>query len=394
MKPTVFETYKTTITYGRKKMNLEIWDTAGSEDYDRLRPSMYPGRDLVLLAFDISNNDSVENIFEKFSFGWWRWGITDRDEREDIPEQPIRISAQMPTDEVLKHLGDHGCEDITRKLNLSESSQFPISTGGFGDVYRGSLQQGAHVSIKCLRLAVQTTEASRKDLKRAAHELYVWSKCKHPNILELSGVALYRDQIAMISPWMGNGNVNQFLARHPRFDRYWLCSRIASGVAYLHSQKIAHGDIKGANILVSDDHIPKIADFGNAILSNNTLQFTTTTSGPSMSIRWAAPEILEEKSGFSYAADVYSLAMTFLEVISGLVPHNGVSDISVLRRVTEGARPARPQREIPTGDRRADALWALLTKCWAQEPEDRLAAASVKEAVKMRKICRKGPAKA
>ncbi|CAE6461963.1 unnamed protein product [Rhizoctonia solani] len=132
-----------------------------------------------------------------------------------------------------------------------------------------------------------------------------------------------------------------------------------------------------------------------------------------MSIRWAAPEILEEKSGFSYAADVYSLAMvrnsdfapfsrtgangrrvmqTFLEVISGLVPHNGVSDISVLRRVTEGARPARPQREIPTGDRRADALWALLTKCWAQEPEDRLAAASVKEA--MRKICRKGPAKA
>ncbi|KAF8671777.1 kinase-like protein [Rhizoctonia solani] len=215
----------------------------------------------------------------------------------------------MPSDEIIKHLGDHGCEDITEQLNLSRSGLFPVSTGGFGDVYRGTLHHGTHVGIKCLRLVVHTTEESRKDLKRAAHELYVWSKCRHPNILELNGVALYRNQIAMISPWMGNGNVNQFLSRHPRFDRYWLCARIASGVSYLHSQKIAHGDIKGANILVSDDYIPKIADFGNAILSNYTLRFTTTTSGPSMSIRWAAPEILEEESGFSYEADVYSLGM-------------------------------------------------------------------------------------
>jgi len=64
--PTVFENYAKTIEYNEKKVYLHLWDTAGQEDYDRLRPLSYPGADIVLLCFSLVTKSTFENVRNKW----------------------------------------------------------------------------------------------------------------------------------------------------------------------------------------------------------------------------------------------------------------------------------------------------------------------------------------
>ena len=65
--PTVFETYVADIEVGNKTVELALWDTAGQEDYDRLRPLSYPDTDVILMCFSIDSPDSLENVPEKWA---------------------------------------------------------------------------------------------------------------------------------------------------------------------------------------------------------------------------------------------------------------------------------------------------------------------------------------
>lgn len=116
--------------------------------------------------------------------------------------------------------------------------------------------------------------------QHAARELHTWSKCRHPNVVELLGLAEFRGQIGMVSFWMENGNLPSYLARHHDADRCqlvryqyirFICAdlgippiqslQISEGLAYLHGRNIVrnshiiapvidfdlqvHGDLKG-----------------------------------------------------------------------------------------------------------------------------------------------------
>ena len=65
--PTVFENYVTDIEVDAKQVELTLWDTAGQEDYDRLRPLSYPDTDVILMCFSIDSPDSLKNIPEKWT---------------------------------------------------------------------------------------------------------------------------------------------------------------------------------------------------------------------------------------------------------------------------------------------------------------------------------------
>ncbi|CAE6362746.1 unnamed protein product [Rhizoctonia solani] len=227
----------------------------------------------------------------------------------DKGNKPDTITRAMSATEILHYLIEHGCRDISKELIISHISDYPMSFGGFGDVYCATLQNGDRVGIKCVRMLTNSTSEGKKLLKSAAHELYVWSKCKHPNVIELLGVMLFRDQIAMVSPWLENGHLRAFLSHKSQVDRCDLCVQIADGVAYLHQKSIIHGDLKPENILISKDHNPKLTDFGNSALAEYTLQFTHSSTVQGMSLRWAAPEIIEEESKPTQASDVYALGM-------------------------------------------------------------------------------------
>ncbi|CAE6434779.1 unnamed protein product [Rhizoctonia solani] len=282
----------------------------------------------------------------------------------------VVIGGTMTTDEVLSHLYERGCENVANKLDESSISGNPVARGGGGDVYSGKFHTGKRVALKCIRLAIGNEDRSK--LKRTAHELYVWSKCKHPNVLELIGVTHHRDQVAMVSPWVDGGDLLTFLRQHPGAGRYELCTQIVEGVAYLHSQTIVHGDIKGANVLISQGCVAKITDFGTSALKNYTLEFAATKTKPGLSIRWAAPEILENDADNSYEADVYALGMTILEAITGDLPYACIAkECAVVGQVLQKILPARPEVHILSDDLFGDHLWSLLCQCWTYEPRSR-----------------------
>ncbi|KAH7325454.1 kinase-like domain-containing protein [Rhizoctonia solani] len=305
-------------------------------------------------------------------------GVGDFEERNSVV-----ISSSMPISELVTRLSRHGCQDITNQLDLSKFSRTAVSTGGFGDVYHGTLQDGTQVAVKCLRLLVGVDdESGKKQLKRAARELYVWSKCKHPNVLELFGVARYNDRVAMVSPWMENENLTWYLTRYPDADRHHLCASVADAIAFLRQNGVVHGDIKGANILVSRDHVPKLTDFGSSAVNKCTLEFTATTSSPSMTLRWTAPEIFLGETNHTFEGDVYAFGMTILEAFTGSVPYEGLLDVAVMRNLMARVLPVRPEKQFPIGNRQADLLWNLMTRCWEGEPQKRPSALHVRDEMK------------
>jgi hypothetical protein len=132
---------------------------------------------------------------------------------------------------------------VTGRLDLERCGQRPVAGGGFGDVYEGTLVGGRKVAIKRARLHLQQGNDGCKVLKvgtflnsnvltlnvngnkHAARELYAWSSLKHNNIVGLIGLAQFRGQIAMISPWMENGHLPDYISRNPDVDRIQLVSR-------------------------------------------------------------------------------------------------------------------------------------------------------------------------
>ncbi|KAH7322186.1 kinase-like domain-containing protein [Rhizoctonia solani] len=297
--------------------------------------------------------------------------------RPVIRRQSTPISRNMAAKEVVSQLVTHGCQDLTGRLAISSFSEYPAFHGGFSDIYQDLLLNGTQVAVKALRVSVESISQDLKHLKHAARELHTWSRCRHPNVIPLLGLAIFRDRIGMVSPWMAYGNLPRYLTSEPGVNRLNMCIQICEGLSYLHEIQITHCDLKGANVLVSNEGVPILTDFGNSSLTDRTLGFTETTSSPSFTVRWSAAEIIEEKTSHTEASDVYALGMTIYETMTGQVPYQGKSESNVILLMTvKKELPDRPEVGI------SDELWGLLAVCYSFEPAARPSAAEVVEAMR------------
>ncbi|KAF8677594.1 dihydroxyacetone kinase [Rhizoctonia solani] len=248
----------------------------------------------------------------------------------------------------------------------------PYTGGGYGDVYKWSKKDGSIVSIKCLRI-YENSESTPKSTKRISRELYHLFRASHPNVLELTGVALFNGQIAIVSPWMKNGNLRKYIRSQPEVDRWSLCIQIAEGLAHIHSIKMVHGDLKAENILVSDQGVVKISDFGNSILEECSLRYTATSRVGGGTSRWMAWELFSDPpADISATTDVHSLGMANspgkYEVMTGEYPYAEYKgNISVLGPLSEKRLPKRPEA-FASHRRWGDERWALLLDCWNVDP--------------------------
>ncbi|CAE6383425.1 unnamed protein product [Rhizoctonia solani] len=241
--------------------------------------------------------------------------------------EPTRTTIEhtLPLPTIIERLVDHGCLDVTSRLTgLHEHSRW---SGKMSDVYQARLLDGTPVAVKCLREFRNSENQPDKILKHTAHEMYTWSISTHPNVLELIGLAVVRDRLAMVAPWVEYGNLLAYIRAEPSADRYHL---VADGLAYMHSLGVAHGDIKGDNIVVSKDGTVKITDFGCATMKREFPVAFTATDSLHYSVRWAAPELFLDNGSANFETDVYALGMTILEAITGSVPHQDRPDMAVI----------------------------------------------------------------
>ncbi|XP_057859955.2 G-type lectin S-receptor-like serine/threonine-protein kinase At2g19130 [Cryptomeria japonica] len=194
-----------------------------------------------------------------------------------------------------------------------------LGSGGFGSVFKGSLKDGTLVAVKKL-------EGSQQDEKQFRAEINSLGSIQHVNLVRLRGFCAEGSERLLVYEYMPNGSLNFLLfsgnseSKRKVLDwrtRFEIALGIAKGLLYLHEECrecIIHNDVKPENILLDNDFIPKLADFGLAkLLYRDFSRVLTTVRGTR---GYLAPEWL---SGLpiTHKVDVYSFGMTFLEIISG-----------------------------------------------------------------------------
>ncbi|KAJ3570670.1 hypothetical protein NP233_g4258 [Leucocoprinus birnbaumii] len=249
----------------------------------------------------------------------------------------------------------------------------PINTdGGFGDIYQGELG-GRSVCVKTAR-AFQRNLNHKKRLRAQAGELIIWSHLAHQNILPFYGLFFSPERVrrvCIVSPWMDNGDLVQFLRTYPDSPRIPLLHDIISGLGYLHEYDIVHADLKGKNVLVSNAKRAMLADFG---LSKVSMTLPTTTSQfRGGTTHWMAPELHEDDAVPDKRSDIWAFGCTCYEVLSGEMPFSSFRAIGpLIRAFIEGtARLHKPVSSSGSISNEVEKVWPLVEECCKQDPAHR-----------------------
>ncbi|KAG6853730.1 hypothetical protein C0991_001968, partial [Blastosporella zonata] len=239
-----------------------------------------------------------------------------------------------------------------------------VDRGGFGRIVKGTWN-GKVVAVKELSTSIISSVA----MDSIRHEVQIWSRLSHPNVLPFYGACLESSKPFIVSEFCPAGNAIKHIRGHPHADRIGLLHGIASGMVYLHDQGVIHADLKASNILISSTGASLIADFGLSQVQDqvsSSIHITrTSTDRVGGTFRWMAPELLLGK-GLNKPADIYSFALTAWEFYTnGAVPFAEVVDkrqfVVIIGR---GERPGRP-------DGMGDGVWGLVQRCWKAELSER-----------------------
>ncbi|KAF5362567.1 hypothetical protein D9756_002378 [Leucocoprinus leucothites] len=253
----------------------------------------------------------------------------------------------------------------------------PMAYGGFCDIFKVN-HNNENVCLKVVRL-YQTSDVA-KLLRVCTREAILWGQLHHPNIVPFYGVYYLNDshrRICLVSPWMEDGNVAEYLQKNPQAPRKPLVYDIVMGLEYLHNENIIHGDLKGMNVLVNKSGRACITDFGlSSIRTDKTLGFTATTVNlGGRTDRWASPELFEEDGALpTRASDIWAFGCVCYEILTRLLPfHECSMNIQIMRKLFDGKLPAKqddPAIKDPL-DKVDREMWDLMVRCWLAEPSQR-----------------------
>jgi serine/threonine protein kinase len=161
-----------------------------------------------------------------------------------------------------------------------------LGGGNFGKVYYGRFRGHTEVAIKTLKPGTMSPQAF---LEEAA----IMRKCRHEKLVPLYGVCSQEEPLLIITEFMCNGSLLEHLRNRDGkmlkiHDLLDMAAQIASGMAYLESQKLIHRDLAARNILVGKNKVVKVADFGLARVIEDSEY--TARQGAKFPIKWTAPE--------------------------------------------------------------------------------------------------------
>ncbi|KAJ3694802.1 hypothetical protein LUZ60_000179 [Juncus effusus] len=205
---------------------------------------------------------------------------------------------------------------VTATRNFS----YKLGEGGFGPVFKGVVPDGREVAVK--KLALNSSQGE----KQFANEVIVLSRLQHTNVVHLYGYCIHGSERLLVYEYVTNQSLQKLLfpsessSRHVTLSwqqRYGVMVDVAQGLLYLHKgaqTPIIHRDIKAGNILLDENWVAKIADFGMARLFSEAA--THVSSQLAGTDGYMAPEYL--MNGYlSPMADVYSYGVILLELITG-----------------------------------------------------------------------------
>uniref|UniRef100_A0A8C5F098 receptor protein-tyrosine kinase n=1 Tax=Gouania willdenowi TaxID=441366 RepID=A0A8C5F098_GOUWI len=238
-----------------------------------------------------------------------------------------------------------------------------IGAGEFGEVCSGYLRIPGRMDIS---VAIKTLKGGYMDQHRRdfLREASIMGQFNNPNIIRLEGVVTNSRPVMIVVEYMENGALDSFLrTRDGQFTVLQLVGMlrgIAVGMTYLSDMGYVHRDLAARNILVDENLVCKVSDFGMSRVLEDDSEAAYTTTGGKIPIRWTAPEAIAYGK-FSSASDIWSYGIVMWEVMSyGERPYWEMSNQDVILSIDEGYRLPAPMGCPVT-------LHQLMLHCWQKE---------------------------
>uniref|UniRef100_A0A3B1J068 Mitogen-activated protein kinase kinase kinase kinase n=1 Tax=Astyanax mexicanus TaxID=7994 RepID=A0A3B1J068_ASTMX len=186
-----------------------------------------------------------------------------------------------------------------------------IGSGTYGDVYKArNVNTGELAAIKVIKLE------PGEDFAVVQQEIIMMKDCKHSNIVAYFGSYLRRDKLWISMEYCGGGSLQDiYHVTGPLLESQiaYVSRETLQGLYYLHNKGKMHRDIKGANILLTDNGYVKLADFGVSAQISATLAKRKSFIGTPY---WMAPEVaaVERKGGYNQLCDIWAVGITAIEL--------------------------------------------------------------------------------
>jgi mitogen-activated protein kinase kinase kinase 3 len=336
--------------------------TLAINDDDKKNPQKYGARSLSSQSDErhVSHEKSISNTEENDK---------ETDSSGNVNLVPPVSSKNNAKTQVRNHYRQEG--EVKRgKWSLGAR----IGVGSFGQVYVGmNTQTGVLMAVKKFKME----GAIMQDIRT---EVELMRSLKHTNIVRYLGAQMDKEHLHIFQEWVPGGSVSCLLSKFGSFSIEVIQSYISQtliGLSYLHDNDIMHRDIKGSNILVNDEGIVKLADFGASKklknLASNMMMSLTVRGTP----YFMAPEVFEEK--YSAKADIWGIGCVAIQMVTSTPPwkESGFTNpISLFNHIkkNKGSPPMEhPQKE--SFSKRQKMLWTMLeafvSRCFEQDPSER-----------------------
>ncbi|XP_024620753.1 fibroblast growth factor receptor 1 [Neophocaena asiaeorientalis asiaeorientalis] len=262
----------------------------------------------------------------------------------------------------------------------------PLGEGCFGQVVlaeaigldKDKPNRVTKVAVKMLK-----SDATEKDLSDLISEMEMMKMIgKHKNIINLLGACTQDGPLYVIVEYASKGNLREYLqarrppgleycynpSRHPEEqlsskDLVSCAYQVARGMEYLASKKCIHRDLAARNVLVTEDNVMKIADFGLARDIHHIDYYKKTTNGR-LPVKWMAPEALFDRI-YTHQSDVWSFGVLLWEIFTlGGSPYPGVPVEELFKLLKEGHRMDKPSNCT-------NELYMMMRDCWHAVPSQR-----------------------
>ncbi|KAL3284694.1 hypothetical protein HHI36_018843 [Cryptolaemus montrouzieri] len=225
-----------------------------------------------------------------------------------------------------------------------------LGCGGQGAVFSGKLNNEP-VAVK------KVSDIKETDIKNLR-------KLNHPNIVKFKGVCTQAPCYSIIMEFCPYGPLFNLLKNQKNVvttNRVvtW-AKQIASGMTYLHAHKIIHRDLKSPNVLIGENEIIKISDFGTSRTWNGVSEKMSFAG----TVAWMSPEVIREQN-CSEKVDIWSFGIVLWELLTCEVPYEGMEQSAIMYLV--GCGKLRP----PIPSTCTEGFKYIMQLCWKMNPKER-----------------------
>jgi len=252
-----------------------------------------------------------------------------------------------------------------------------LGAGNFGEVWKGQWQGRLDVAVKTLKPNTMSPEAFLQEAE-------IMKKFSHPHLVAMYAVCTEQEPFYIITEYMCNGALLDFLRKEAEsggkllFDSLIsISAQVANGMAHLERKGLIHRDLAARNVLIGENLIAKVADFGLArVIVDNEY---SAHQGARFPVKWTAPEAIQFGK-FTVKSDVWSYGVLLMELFTyGQVPYPGMNNRETIEQVERGYRMAQPNHivypESKTHPKEVTAaqcnVYKIMLECWKTDPYKR-----------------------